>query len=54
MTAFGKEGSTIALLIAMAYIFQIQSAAWYIKLVPWIFGHGKEHVTPVVETGTAN
>ena len=38
MTAFGKEGSTIALLIAMAYIFQIQSAAWYIKLVPWIFG----------------
>jgi ACR3 family arsenite transporter len=38
MTAFGKEGSTIALLIAMAYVFQIQSAAWYIKLVPWIFG----------------
>jgi len=38
MTAFGKEGSTIALLIALAYIFQIQSAAWYIKLVPWIFG----------------
>jgi arsenite transporter len=39
MTAFGREGSTIALLIAMAYIFQIQSAAWYIKLVPWIFGN---------------
>ena len=38
MTAFGKEGSTIALLIAMAYIIQIQSAAWYIKLVPKIFG----------------
>lgn len=38
MTAFGRDGSTIALLIAMAYIFQIQSAAWYIRLVPWIFG----------------
>lgn len=38
MTAFGKEGSTIALLIAMAYIIQIQSAAWYIKIVPKIFG----------------
>lgn len=42
MTAFGKEGSTIALLIALAYIFQIQSAAWYIKLVPWIFGPEKD------------
>ncbi len=38
MTAFGKEGSTIALLIAMAYIVQIQSAAWYIKIVPIVFG----------------
>jgi ACR3 family arsenite efflux pump ArsB len=38
MTAFGKEGSTIALLISMAYVIQIQSAAWYIKLVPFIFG----------------
>lgn len=38
MTAFGKEGSTIALLIALAYVIQIQSAAWYIRLVPRIFG----------------
>jgi ACR3 family arsenite efflux pump ArsB len=42
MTAFGKEGTTIALLIALAYVFQIQSAAWYIKLVPWIFGESKK------------
>ncbi len=42
MTAFGKQGTTIALLIALAYVFQIQSAAWYIKLVPWIFGERKE------------
>ena len=46
MTAFGKEGSTIALLIAMAYIFQIQSAAWYIKLVPWIFGPATNEKVP--------
>jgi ACR3 family arsenite transporter len=38
MTAFGKEGSTIALLIALAYVIQIQSAALYIKIVPKIFG----------------
>jgi ACR3 family arsenite efflux pump ArsB len=42
MTAFGKEGSTIALLISMAYVIQIQSAAWYIKFVPVIFGTKKE------------
>jgi len=38
MTAFKEQGMTIALLIAMAYVIQIQSAAWYIRLVPRIFG----------------
>ena len=38
MTAFGKEGLTIALLIALAYVIQIQSAAWYVRLVERIFG----------------
>jgi len=38
MTAFKEQGMTIALLIALAYVIQIQSAAWYIKLVPKIFG----------------
>ena len=38
MKAFGKQGFTIALLIALAYVIQIQSAAWYVKLVDWIFG----------------
>ncbi|QEK13472.1 arsenic resistance protein [Crassaminicella thermophila] len=33
MTAFSSEGSNIALIIAVAYIFQVQMAAWYIKLV---------------------
>ena len=43
MTAFGKQGITIALLIALAYVIQIQSAAWYVKLVDWIFGRVEEN-----------
>ena len=38
MTAFGKQGFTIAL----AYVIQIQSAAWYVKLVDTIFGKPME------------
>lgn len=41
MTAFGKQGMTIALLIALAYIIQIQSAAWYVKFVNYMFGAPK-------------
>jgi len=37
MTAFGKQGLTIALLISLAYIVQIQSAAWYVKFVDLMF-----------------
>ena len=34
---FGKQGSEIALIIALAYIIQVQAAAWYVKLTPRIF-----------------
>lgn len=34
---FGNQGSEIALLIALAYIIQVQAAAWYVKLTPRIF-----------------
>jgi len=37
MLAFGKQGSTIALIIALAYIIQVQSAAWYVKFTHKIF-----------------
>jgi len=47
MTAFGKEGSTIALLISLAYVIQIQSAAWYIKLVPKLFKNKDESTSQV-------
>lgn len=44
ITVFGpKEGSEIALIIAMGYIIQVQSAAWYVRLTDKIFGQ------PVVE-----
>jgi predicted Na+-dependent transporter len=39
ITAFGpQQGSEIALIIAMAYIIQVQSAAWYVKFTDQIFG----------------
>jgi len=39
MTAFGEEaGSEIAIIIAMAYIIQVQAAAWYVKLTDRLFG----------------
>jgi arsenite transporter len=46
MTAFGPEGLTIALLIALAYVIQIQSAAWYVRIVDWIFGKADTDVLP--------
>jgi ACR3 family arsenite efflux pump ArsB len=42
MTAFGKEGSEIALIIALAYIIQVQSAAWYVKFTDRLFGPAPE------------
>jgi ACR3 family arsenite efflux pump ArsB len=42
MTAFGKQGLTIALLIALAYVIQIQTAAWYVRFVANIFGASKK------------
>lgn len=42
MTAFGEEGSEIALIIALAYIIQVQSAAWYVKFTDHIFGPAPE------------
>ena len=38
INAFGPAGSEAALVIALAYIVQVQSAAWYVKLTPQLFG----------------
>lgn len=37
MSVFGDKGSEIALIISMAYIIQVQSAAWYVKFNSRIF-----------------
>ncbi|WP_319469814.1 bile acid:sodium symporter [uncultured Pseudodesulfovibrio sp.] len=42
INAFGPQGSDAALVIAMAYIIQVQSAAWYVKFTSKIFGVPKD------------
>jgi ACR3 family arsenite efflux pump ArsB len=38
INAFGEAGANAALVIALSYIVQVQSAAWYVKLTDPIFG----------------
>ncbi len=38
INAFGPAGSDAALVIAIAYVIQVQSAAWYVKLTSRVFG----------------
>lgn len=42
MTAFQEHGSQISLIIALAYIVQVQSAAWYVKFTDRFFGPAPE------------
>jgi arsenite transporter len=38
MNAFGEAGAEASLLIALAYIVQVQSAAWYLRFSDRLFG----------------
>jgi ACR3 family arsenite efflux pump ArsB len=38
INAFGAQGADAALVIAVAYVIQVQSAAWYVKFSDRIFG----------------
>jgi ACR3 family arsenite efflux pump ArsB len=38
INAFGANGSDAALVVALAYIIQVQSAAWYVKFTGRLFG----------------
>lgn len=38
INAFGEAGANAALVIALAYIIQVQSAAWYVRLTDRLFG----------------
>ena len=37
MGVFGEKGAEVALLIALAYVVQVQAAAWYVKWTPKLF-----------------
>ena len=37
LNSFGENGADAALVIAVAFIFQVQSAAWYIKVCEKVF-----------------
>jgi ACR3 family arsenite efflux pump ArsB len=38
INAFGAQGADTALVIALSYIIQVQSAAWYVKCTDILFG----------------
>ena len=38
INGFGEAGASAALVIALAYVIQVQSAAWYVKLTTKLFG----------------
>ncbi|RJX33330.1 MAG: arsenic resistance protein [Oxalobacter sp.] len=38
MTAFSERGAEIAVILALAYIVQVQAAAWYVRFTDTIFG----------------
>jgi len=38
MLAFGKTHPEVALVVALSFIIQVQSAAWYVRLSDKIFG----------------
>ncbi len=42
ITTFGEKGADAALVVAAAYIIQVQGAAWYVKLTDRIFGPPEE------------
>jgi len=42
INAFGPQGSSAALVVAIAYIIQVQSAAWYVKYSEKLFGPAPE------------
>jgi ACR3 family arsenite transporter len=48
MNAFGAQGAEIALVIALAYVIQIQTSAWCNKFVDRCFGEAEHVETPVL------
>lgn len=51
INAFGPQGSSAALVIAVAYIIQVQSAAWFVRFTDRI--HGPAQAEPELQEATA-
>jgi arsenite transporter len=54
LNAFGPQGSSAALVIAVAYIIQVQSAAWYVTYTQRLFGSAPEAPFAASTTNTAS
>jgi len=50
INAFGAKGSDAALVVALAYIIQVQSAAWYVKWTDRVFGPVANPGSPAPQT----
>ncbi|MFW5837359.1 MAG: arsenic resistance protein [Desulfovibrionaceae bacterium] len=50
MNAFGPQGSDAALVIALAYVLQVQSAAWYVRFSDRLLGPPEPEGEPARET----
>jgi len=48
INAFGTQGAGAALVVALAYVVQVQSAAWYVKFTDRIFGPTVTVATPAM------
>ena len=48
MNAFGAQGTEIALVVALAYVIQIQTSAWCNKFVDRCFGELESLNAPVL------
>jgi len=44
MTAFGKEGADIALVISLGYVIQVQMGAWVVKFTDQIYGKAEQPI----------
>jgi predicted Na+-dependent transporter len=53
MIAFGQQGAEIALIIALAYVIQIQTSAWCNKLINRCFGEPVQAESPALATERA-
>lgn len=52
LTAFSDDSGEIALLLATAYIIQVQASAWYVKLIPFIFGKTEVEHEGITDSST--